>query len=103
MIKKLAAVPALWEAFQTGKKVSNVTAWKKAQVNVNALVAFMSACLGVVAVVFGVDVIASEEQLMAVAEGAVVVVSTAVGLFNVIATIVSTTRAGLQGFAESDD
>lgn len=103
MIKKLAAVPALWEAFQTGKKVSNVTAWKKGQVNVNALVAFLSACVGIVAVVFGVEIQVAQEQLSAIAESVIVLVSVGVGLFNIIATVVSTTRAGLQGFADAED
>lgn len=80
----------LINAFRAGAELANAEVWKKRQVLVNALVAFLSAALAVAAAA-GYTINLDDDGVRAIA-GALAAL---VGLFNAGATVATTTRIGL--------
>lgn len=83
-------IAELFQAFQRGKEVANPATWKNAQIAVNALSAFFAAVLAV-AKGLGFDLGITEMQIDALAAGIVALV----GVFNAVATVVSSRKVGL--------
>lgn len=83
-------IKAIWAVFKTGEMVANPVAWKKKQVTSGILAAFLSAVVALVKV-FGYDIPLSDDQLLQIG-GTVIAV---LGLFNGVATVVSTDKLGL--------
>ena len=80
----------LFLAFRKGQEVANPATWKNAQIAVNSVSALLAAVLAV-AKGFGLDLAITEAQIDALAAGIVA----AVGVFNAVATVVSSRKVGL--------
>lgn len=88
-------IKAVWAVFKTGEMVANPTAWKKKQVTSGILAAFLSAVVALIKAL-GYDIPLTDDQLLQIG-GAVIAV---LGLFNGVATVVSTDKLGLQPRAD---
>lgn len=77
-----------WRVFKAGEIVANPTAWKKGQIGSNALAALLIALFQLLEA-FGVEVPISGEGVDALAGGLLVV-------GNLVCTVVSTNKVGLQ-------
>ena len=80
----------LMQAFRKGQEVANPETWKNAQIAVNTVSALLAAVLAI-AKGFGFDLAITEAQIDALAAGIVA----AVGVFNAVATVVSSRKVGL--------
>lgn len=87
MISKITSVIDL---FRKGVVVANPTAWKKGQVTVNTLATVLVAAIGV-AKAFGYEIPITETEANTLATAVLIIV----GLFNNVATVVSTDKVGL--------
>lgn len=83
-------VTDFFQAMQAGKELANAETWKDAQQLANSLTALGVAAVGI-ATVAGVQIPLTPEQVAALVNGFLVVL----GLFNWVATAVSSKRAGL--------
>lgn len=83
-------VTSFFQALQAGKELANAETWKDAQQLANSLTALGVAAVGI-ATVAGVQIPLTPEQVTALVNGFLVVL----GLFNWVATAVSSKRAGL--------
>lgn len=90
----LTKVKAGWRVFKAGEVVANPAAWKRGQVGVNAVAALLIALVELVEA-FGYEIPVSGEGLDAVAAGVFVVV-------NVVCTVVSTDKVGVQAGRGAD-
>ena len=77
-------------AFRKGQEVANPETWKNAQVAINTISALLAAVLAI-AKGLGYNLPITEVQLDALAAGIVALV----GVFNTVATVVSTKKVGL--------
>lgn len=77
-------------AFKQGKELANAATWKNAQLATGALASLLGAAV-VIAQGFGIDVHVSDAALQAAAAGVVALY----GLFNAVATAVSSAKVGL--------
>lgn len=90
MFERIKALSILPQVFQEGKMVANPEAWKKRQITASLLAGFLASVIGI-ASAFGYQLVGvSDEQLLAVASGLIA----AFGVFNPIATVVSTDKIG---------
>jgi hypothetical protein len=85
----LTKATSLWDLFKAGQMVANPVAWKTGQITAAYIVAFLSAGVAT-ARAFGYDLPVTDEQLGVIAS----IILGAFGLFNHIATTVSTTKMG---------
>jgi len=83
-------VTDFFQALQAGRELANAETWKDAQQLANSLTALGVAAVGI-ATVAGVQIPLTPEQVTALVNGFLVVL----GLFNWVATAVSSKRAGL--------
>jgi len=90
----ITKIKAAWRVFKAGEVVANPAAWKAGQIGANAVAALLVAAHELVGA-FGYDIPISGEGLDAVAAGLFVVV-------NVVCTVVSTDKAGLQDKRKTD-
>lgn len=87
MLKK---VQAFWKLLRTGEEVADPARWKARQIRTGALVAFLSAILGVCHAL-GLDIPLTDVQLESLALG----ILTIYGVAEVVLTAISSKRAGL--------
>lgn len=83
-------VTDFFQALRAGKELANAETWKDAQQLANSLTALGVAAVGI-ATMAGVQIPLGPEQVTALVNGFLVVL----GLFNWVATAVSSKRAGL--------
>lgn len=83
---------ALWRVFKAGEAVANPVAWKRGQITVNALAAFLAALVALLRA-FGVQLPITDEQVVAIATVALFLF----GLFNHGATVASTDKVDALG------
>lgn len=83
-------VTDIFSAMRAGKELANAETWKRAQVRTAAIVALLSAALGI-AKAFGIEIPLTPEEVNAIA----LVIGMVGGLFMGVATLVSTSRIGL--------
>jgi hypothetical protein len=83
-------VTDIFSAMRAGKELANAETWKRAQVRTAAIVALLSAALGI-AKAFGIEIPLTPEEINAIA----LVIGLVGGLFMGVATLVSTSRIGL--------
>lgn len=83
-------VTSFFQALQAGKELANAETWKNAQQLANSLTALLVALVAIAAV-FGYQIPLSPEQIGSLANGFLVVL----GLFNWLATAVSSKRVGI--------
>lgn len=81
---------AFFVAFKQGKELANAATWKNAQLATGALASLLGAAV-VIANGFGIDVHVSDALLQGAAAGVVALY----GLFNAVATAVSSSKVGL--------
>lgn len=91
----LAKVKAFYTLFKKGKCVGNPATWKKRQVGVNAVHGLLWAGLTAYAVATGTEVPISGEALDGISLALVTAVPALAELFNIIATIVTTDKVGV--------
>lgn len=89
---------ALFNAFRKGSVVADPTAWKAGQITVNVLAAFIVSIIGV-AKAFGFELPITEQDATVIASSVLGIV----GVFNSIATVVSSTKVGLPPKHESGE
>lgn len=92
MIKKLQTALTLLKA---GKSVSNPEAWKKGQVAVSAVTAVIFAAIAAAGAWIGIEIQVDNESVDSVAAAIITIVPVVVGLFNTVATVISTNKIGL--------
>lgn len=99
----LKRVKAFWELFQAGKRVGNPATWKTRQVGVDAVHGLLWATITVWALLTNQEVPVTGEALDGISLALVTAVPALVELFNIVTTIVTTRKIGLQGKGEADD
>jgi len=100
MIKKIQAIK---KAMQAGEMLENPVPIKNQQAMSGLVVAFLGAALLVADAFFGYSIEISDEQISEVG-GMVGGIAVAVyGLWNYVATVVTTQKIGLQAKSESGD
>lgn len=77
-------------AFKQGKELANAATWKNAQLATGALASLLGAAV-VIAQGFGINVYVNDAMLQGAAAGVVALY----GLFNAVATAVSSAKVGL--------
>jgi hypothetical protein len=83
-------VTDIFSAMRAGKELANAETWKRAQLRTAAIVALLSAGVGI-AKAFGIDIRLTPEEINSIA----IVIGLVGGLFMGVATLVSSTRIGL--------
>lgn len=93
MVGKIASA---MRVFKAGKMVSNPEAWKKGQVATSSVSAFVFAVVAAVTAWTGTEISVESEAIDSISVAVVSLVPVAIGVFNAIATVISTTKIGLQ-------
>lgn len=87
-VKSLFTLP---EVLKQGKVVADPVAWKSGQITVSYLAGFLGLIISIIKV-FGIEVPVTDDQLTAIAGGALAVF----GIFNPVVTVASTDKIGIK-------
>lgn len=82
--------------FKAGKMVSNPEAWKKGQVAASSVSAFVFACIAAFSAWTGTEIDVDSLAVDSISVSVVALVPVVIGVFNAVATVISTTKIGLQ-------
>lgn len=89
MLKKIKAGLSVVKA---GKVVVDPVAWKRGQVGVDAVKAFITAALAALLIFTGQDIVIGESEIDAISAGIVVLVPCLSNLFTIFSTLASTDK-----------
>lgn len=89
-------VTAGLDVLETGKMVKDPVAWKKGQVTVEALSAFLWACVTALGVYFNVEVQVGEEVVNSASAALISGVAAAANLWAAISTVITTNKIGIE-------
>lgn len=91
------------ELLNAGKAVTNIEAWKKGQVTVECVSAFLWACVAALAVYFNTEVQVGGETIDSAAGAVVAGVAAVERLYSAISTVITTNKIGLDPDDEGTD
>jgi hypothetical protein len=98
MIRK---IKAFWALFQAGKRVGNPATWKTRQIGVDAVHGMLWAAVTVWSLHTGQEVPVTGEALDGISLAVVTAVPAIVELYNIVSTIITTNKIGLQSKSDA--